>query len=82
MACHLGIGGRASKPAGASDGFQMTCLNPKEFKAQQDYYARTAQQYDEWHNDGEHEHDFALTLLIAYMRFAGVQSVLDIGSGT
>ncbi len=60
----------------------MADRDPAEFQLQQDYYARTADAYDEAHNRGEHEHDFALTFLLSHMRAERALSLLDIGSGT
>ncbi len=48
---------------------------------QRAYYARTAADYDGMHL-GDAEHEFATSIMLASMDYLGVQSVLDIGSGT
>lgn len=53
-----------------------------EVSIQREYYARTAQAYDSMHVDDEHEHHFALCLMMGALDFLQVKSVLDIGSGT
>ena len=47
---------------------------------QRAYYEATAASYDTDH--AEHEHVVALHLLAAYIEFAGISSVLDVGAGT
>jgi len=47
---------------------------------QQDYYASTAVEYDAMHRDIEHE--FALTVIAAYIEHHQIRSVLDVGAGT
>lgn len=50
---------------------------------QREYYRRTANKYDDWHRHGaDAHHDFALSFLSSAIRYLGVKSVLDIGSGT
>ncbi|MFZ0271362.1 MAG: class I SAM-dependent methyltransferase [Acidobacteriaceae bacterium] len=49
---------------------------------QRDYYRRTAIRYDTLHTDSIGEHDFALAFMSSMIHFLGLQSVLDIGSGT
>lgn len=53
-----------------------------DFIRQQNYYARTAHQYDCMHVSADSEHDLALFFLGGYARFLGAKSILDIGSGT
>jgi ubiquinone/menaquinone biosynthesis C-methylase UbiE len=48
---------------------------------QRDYYRQTADQYDDMHGANP-EHEFALAFMMSAIRFFGVGSVLDIGSGT
>ena len=50
--------------------------------AQRDYYARTAESYDQAHYSGTDSHQFALAWLRGTIELLGVESVLDIGSGT
>ncbi len=49
---------------------------------QRDYYARTAGRYDEIHLDESGEHYFALRFMISMVGFLGIESILDVGSGT
>ena len=53
-----------------------------EQKAQQQYYADTADQYDAMHLDEQDEHYFALTFLLAAVDWCGAKSILDVGAGT
>jgi SAM-dependent methyltransferase len=53
-----------------------------EIEIQRAYYAQTADRYDDLHVDQGGEHDFALRLLLAFVKLFGVRSVLDVGSGT
>ena len=53
-----------------------------EIRIQREYYARSANQYDSMHVDGSIEHNFALQFMIGVVRYLGVRSILDIGSGT
>ncbi len=50
-------------------------------QAQSDYYADTAQNYDEMHGQDK-EHDLALGWLSSLIDYHGYNSLLDIGSGT
>ena len=50
-------------------------------RQQRDYYARTAATYDSEHGD-EPEHALALEWLAGLIRYHGIRSVLDVGSGT
>ena len=50
-------------------------------KHQRDYYQATAGRYDSMHMEDE-EHMYALSILIALVKQLGINSVLDIGSGT
>lgn len=47
---------------------------------QRQYYAKTAQKYDDMHNEPEHQ--LALNLLSGYIAFYNIKSVLDVGAGT
>ena len=49
---------------------------------QRAYYASTAQKYDEMHVEEADEHGFALQFMISILEQFGIQSILDIGSGT
>ncbi len=49
---------------------------------QQRYYAESAHKYNEMHDDEDGEHYFALSLLVATVDFFGIESILDLGSGT
>lgn len=53
-----------------------------EISIQREYYRDTAAQYDASHTVSIGEHDFALAFMLSMVRFLGVRSVLDIGSGT
>src|SRR5215472_5512298 len=53
-----------------------------EITIQRGYYRRTASLYDEMHVQEAGEHDFALAFLIGMIDQLGIESVLDIGSGT
>lgn len=56
--------------------------SPGEIEIQRRYYAETANQYDSMHLDGNDEHFFALSFMVGAIDYLGIQSVLDIGSGT
>jgi len=49
---------------------------------QRQYYAETADRYDSMHVHAGDEHYFALEVMLAAVDFYGIESVLDIGSGT
>jgi ubiquinone/menaquinone biosynthesis C-methylase UbiE len=49
---------------------------------QRGYYAATADRYDDMHVRDDDEHGFALSFLISAVEHLGIQSILDIGSGT
>jgi ubiquinone/menaquinone biosynthesis C-methylase UbiE len=49
---------------------------------QRSYYADTANRYDSMHVHQDDEHSFALRFMISFMQQLGIESVLDIGSGT
>ena len=53
-----------------------------EIEIQQQYYERTAAQYDDMHLHRDDEQYFALSYLIGMIEFLQVKSILDIGSGT
>ena len=49
---------------------------------QHEYYKATAARYDRMHGGDDHEHGFALALMVSMIDFLGVNSVLDVGAGT
>jgi ubiquinone/menaquinone biosynthesis C-methylase UbiE len=49
---------------------------------QRQYYAETADRYDAMHVHAGDEHYFALGVMLGAVDFCGIESVLDIGSGT
>ena len=49
---------------------------------QRNYYRTTADQYDRMHNNCADSHAFALAVLVSMIDFFGIQSILDVGSGT
>jgi ubiquinone/menaquinone biosynthesis C-methylase UbiE len=49
---------------------------------QKRYYAETAERYDSIHGNDNVEHNFALQFMISACRYLGIQSILDVGSGT
>jgi ubiquinone/menaquinone biosynthesis C-methylase UbiE len=53
-----------------------------EAEIQQKYYAENAHKYSEMHDQEKDEHYFALALLVATIDYFGIESILDIGSGT
>src|SRR5271169_6054635 len=53
-----------------------------EIEIQRAYYAQTAYRYDDTHVHEEGEHTFALRFLVAAVEYLGIQSILDVGSGT
>lgn len=53
-----------------------------EVEIQQKYYAESAHKYNEMHDGEEGEHYFALAMLVAMVNFFGIESILDLGSGT
>lgn len=53
-----------------------------EIDIQRAYYARTASAYDNMHVSDHDEHGFALAYMISVIDFFGIESILDIGSGT
>ena len=56
----------------------------KEVELQRRYYAATAQQYNNMHGryDERPEHFLALSFMVAALDYLGIQSILDVGSGT
>jgi ubiquinone/menaquinone biosynthesis C-methylase UbiE len=56
--------------------------NNSQIDTQRQYYAQTAQQYDDMHVHENDEHYFALALLVASLDYLQIKSILDIGSGT
>jgi ubiquinone/menaquinone biosynthesis C-methylase UbiE len=54
----------------------------KEMEIQRQYYARTANYYDEMHLEKDQEHVLALYLLAGYIEFYQIRSILDVGAGT
>jgi tRNA1(Val) A37 N6-methylase TrmN6 len=53
-----------------------------EAEIQQKYYAESAHKYNEMHTQEGGEHYFALSLLVATIEHFGIESILDLGSGT
>jgi ubiquinone/menaquinone biosynthesis C-methylase UbiE len=53
-----------------------------EVRIQRAYYAETAHRYDSAHVHPDDEHSFALRFMISVIEQLGVQSILDVGSGT
>ena len=51
-------------------------------QAQREYYARTADRYDDSHVAGMDVHQFALTWLAGLIGGLGIESLLDVGAGT
>lgn len=49
---------------------------------QRSYYSATAAQYDDMHLHRDDEHHLALRFLISMLPQLGIESVLDVGSGT
>lgn len=54
----------------------------KEVEIQRQYYAQTANSYDQMHLAKDQEHILALHLLASYIEFYQIRSVLDVGAGT
>ncbi|NET73950.1 MAG: class I SAM-dependent methyltransferase [Sphaerospermopsis sp. SIO1G2] len=54
----------------------------KETDIQRQYYAQTADLYDQTHTQQEQEHILALHLLASYIEFYKIRSILDVGAGT
>lgn len=54
----------------------------RERHEQRDYYAAHAARYDSNHIRHGDEHHFALGFMVGALEYVGVESVLDIGSGT
>ncbi|MDJ0674827.1 MAG: class I SAM-dependent methyltransferase [Calothrix sp. MO_167.B42] len=57
-------------------------MTNKEVEIQRQYYAQTAELYDDMHICKEQEHILALHLLAAYIEFHQIHSILDVGAGT
>ena len=53
-----------------------------EAKILQEYYAQTAESYDQMHLGEDPEHDFAMDVMIGLLRHLEVRTILDVGSGT
>jgi ubiquinone/menaquinone biosynthesis C-methylase UbiE len=53
-----------------------------EIEIQRQYYAQTANSYDEMHLEKDQQHILALHLLASYIEFYQIRSVLDVGAGT
>jgi ubiquinone/menaquinone biosynthesis C-methylase UbiE len=53
-----------------------------EAEIQQRYYAESAHKYSEMHDQDRDGHYLALALLVATIDYFGIESILDIGSGT
>jgi ubiquinone/menaquinone biosynthesis C-methylase UbiE len=56
--------------------------NKIEEKIQRNYYANTANNYNEMHINEKDEHFYALSILISTLDYFEIKSILDIGSGT
>ncbi len=54
----------------------------QEIEIQRQYYANTAQQYEEIHVKEEDEHFFALSFMLSVLDNLKIKSILDVGSGT
>lgn len=54
----------------------------EEIQIQRRYYAETAHKYNDMHVNERDEHFFSLSFMVACLEYFGIQSVLDIGSGT
>ena len=55
---------------------------PTATDIQRAYYAKTASGYDDMHVAADDEHGFALAYMISIADHLGVESILDVGSGT
>jgi ubiquinone/menaquinone biosynthesis C-methylase UbiE len=55
---------------------------PDAVAAQRAYYAATASRYDDMHLHEGDEHYFSLCLMVSFLEFLNIESVLDIGTGT
>lgn len=62
----------------------MNKSDTREESLQKEYYARTANRYDDLHLDseGKDEHYLALRLLSSTLDHYGIESILDVGSGS
>ena len=62
----------------------MPLTSQKAIRLQRTYYAETAQRYDHMHirDDVDPEQKFALQFMISAASHLGIQSILDVGSGT
>jgi len=60
----------------------MSSNTLSEAEIQRRYYANSARSYNEWHDAEGGEHYLALSVLAAIVDHYGIQSVLDLGSGT
>ena len=54
----------------------------KDIEIQRQYYQTTAKSYNQMHVNESDEHSFALSFLLGFLDYIGIQSILDIGSGT
>ena len=54
----------------------------KEVAIQREYYARTAQDYQDNHINENDEHFFALSFMLSIIDFWEIKTILDVGSGT
>ena len=57
-------------------------VSTRERKRQQSYYRATAARYDDMHISKHDEHSFAVSFMVGMLDFLGIESVLDVGSGT
>ena len=60
----------------------MDKAEERAVQIQRDYYADTAHRYDDLHITEDQEHNFALQFMISTIKYLGIRSILDIGSGT
>lgn len=60
----------------------MKCSSLNDVIIQREYYARTAHQYNEMHIEEDDAHRFALHIMYGSSAYLGIQSILDVGSGT
>jgi SAM-dependent methyltransferase len=63
-------------------GISMSVNVAAEVEIQQRYYAESAHKYSEMHDQDDDGHYLALLLLVATIDYFGIESILDVGSGT
>ncbi|KAA5601933.1 class I SAM-dependent methyltransferase [Blastochloris sulfoviridis] len=57
-------------------------MSSQDVLLQREYHRRTAGAYDDMHVESHDEHALSLAILSALIEFNGVNSILDVGSGT